>query len=95
MLEDEPTQPSRLSATEAVDPQWMSTRKRLRPDGHPEQQRGEIQPLPATPSLIRSLGLEFAVNTSPRIAAMPGFSRRHANLHQQCEFLWRLPLQRP
>ncbi len=32
VLEDEPTRPSRLSATEAVDPQWMSTRKRLEGD---------------------------------------------------------------
>ena len=32
VLEDEPTRPSRLSATEAVDPQWLSTRKRLEGD---------------------------------------------------------------
>ncbi len=29
VLEDEPTRPSRLSANEAPDPQWLSTRKRL------------------------------------------------------------------
>ena len=29
VLEDEPTRPSRLSASEAVDPEWLRTRKRL------------------------------------------------------------------
>ncbi len=32
VLEDEPTKPSRLSAEEAVDPQWVSTRKKLEGD---------------------------------------------------------------
>ncbi len=32
VLEDEPTKPSRLSAAEAVDPQWLQTRKRLAGD---------------------------------------------------------------
>lgn len=32
VLEDEPTRPSRLSASEALDPQWLSTRKKLEGD---------------------------------------------------------------
>ena len=32
VLEDEPTRPSRLSPSEAVDPQWLQTRKRLEGD---------------------------------------------------------------
>ncbi len=32
VLEDEPTRPSRLSASEVVDPQWLQTRKRLEGD---------------------------------------------------------------
>ena len=32
VLEDEPTRPSRLSAREAVDPQWLQTRKKLEGD---------------------------------------------------------------
>jgi len=32
VLEDEPTRPSRLSPTEAVDPQWLQTRKKLEGD---------------------------------------------------------------
>ncbi len=32
VLEDEPTRPSRLTASEAVDPQWLATRKRLAGD---------------------------------------------------------------
>ena len=32
VLEEEPTRPSRLSPSEAVDPQWLSTRKRLEGD---------------------------------------------------------------
>ena len=32
VLEEQPTRPSRLSASEAVDPQWLSTRKRLEGD---------------------------------------------------------------
>ncbi len=32
VLEDEPTRPSRLSAREAVDPQWITTRKTLEGD---------------------------------------------------------------
>ena len=32
VLEEQPTRPSRLSATEALDPQWLSTRKRLKGD---------------------------------------------------------------
>ncbi len=32
VLEDEPTRPSRLSPTEAVDPQWLQTRRRLEGD---------------------------------------------------------------
>jgi len=32
VLEDEPTRPSRLSASEAVDPQWLNTRKKLEGD---------------------------------------------------------------
>jgi hypothetical protein len=32
VLEEEPTRPSRLSPTEAVDPQWLRTRKRLAGD---------------------------------------------------------------
>jgi eukaryotic-like serine/threonine-protein kinase len=32
VLEDEPTKPSRLTADEAVDPQWLSTRKKLEGD---------------------------------------------------------------
>ncbi|MFZ2988296.1 serine/threonine-protein kinase, partial [Ideonella sp.] len=32
VLEDEPTRPSRLSATEAVDPHWLQTRKKLEGD---------------------------------------------------------------
>jgi tetratricopeptide (TPR) repeat protein len=32
VLEDEPTRPSRLSPTEAVDPQWLATRKKLEGD---------------------------------------------------------------
>ena len=32
VLEDEPTRPSRLSASEAVDPEWLRTRKRLEGD---------------------------------------------------------------
>ena len=32
VLEDEPTRPSRLSPAEAVDPQWLQTRKRLEGD---------------------------------------------------------------
>ena len=32
VLEDEPTRPSRLSPAEAVDPQWLHTRKRLEGD---------------------------------------------------------------
>ena len=32
VLEDAPTRPSRLSPTEAVDPQWLRTRKRLEGD---------------------------------------------------------------
>ena len=32
VLEDPPTRPSRLSADEAVDPQWLSTRKKLEGD---------------------------------------------------------------
>ncbi len=32
VLEDEPTRPSRLSAAEAVDPQWLHTRKQLEGD---------------------------------------------------------------
>ena len=32
VLEEQPTRPSRLSASEALDPQWLSTRKRLEGD---------------------------------------------------------------
>ena len=32
VLEDEPTRPSRLSAREALDPQWLATRKKLEGD---------------------------------------------------------------
>jgi|GEM_PF-420971 len=32
VLEDEPTRPSRLSASEAVDPHWLATRKKLEGD---------------------------------------------------------------
>ena len=32
VLEDQPTKPSRLTADEAVDPQWLSTRKKLEGD---------------------------------------------------------------
>ena len=32
VLEDEPTRPSQLSATEALDPQWLATRKKLAGD---------------------------------------------------------------
>ncbi len=32
VLEEQPTRPSRLTASEAVDPQWLSTRKRLEGD---------------------------------------------------------------
>ena len=32
VLEDEPTKPSRLTADEAVDPQWLQTRKKLEGD---------------------------------------------------------------
>lgn len=32
VLEDEPTRPSRLSPSEAVDPQWLATRRRLEGD---------------------------------------------------------------
>jgi eukaryotic-like serine/threonine-protein kinase len=32
VLEDEPTKPSRLTAEEAIDPQWLSTRKKLEGD---------------------------------------------------------------
>jgi eukaryotic-like serine/threonine-protein kinase len=57
VLEEAPTRPSRLSASEAVDPQWLTTRKRLEGDldnillkaleKSPERRYGSVEALAA------------------------------------------------